>query len=158
MSKVKTSLFCGALALATLAGVTRAESIWVKSENVQIRSGKGAVFPVVVAVPKGTELTVIERDGKWIKVQSGSQQGYIFEGAISPTKVSGGGNLLANMGAGADVSTGAAAKGLEQQTEAYAQQKSYNTAALNHLIDLRKSITPQEYQAFTAAGKVGGTQ
>ena len=144
-----------ALLITSLAGAAMAESIWVKSDNVQIRSGKGAVYPVVATAPKGTELTVIERDGKWIKVQAGDQQGYIYETAASASKVSGGGNLLSNMGAGSDMSTGAAAKGLEQQTETYASSKNLDTGPLNKLIALRKSITPQEWQSFTAEGKVG---
>jgi hypothetical protein len=53
------------------------------------------------------------------------------------------------------MSTAAAARGLEQGAEAYAQQKNLNPALLNNLIQQRNKITPQQWEAFTAEGKVG---
>src|SRR5208282_1150362 len=115
-----------AVLLATgglLAAGALADSVWIKSEVVQIRSGKGAVFPVIATAEKGAELTVLAHEGHWIKVQVNDQQGYVFDGAVSPDKVSGGGNLLASMGAGSsasDMSSGAAAKGLAPEADQYA--------------------------------------
>src|ERR1700733_6928404 len=64
-----------ALTVLCTASTVIAESIWVKSDNVEIRSGKGAVYPVVASAPKGTELTVISHDGNWVQVQTAGGQG-----------------------------------------------------------------------------------
>ena len=73
-----------------LTGAASAESIWVQSDNVELRSGKGAVYPVVANAPKGTELTVMSRDGKWVQVQAGTNQGWVYETAVSSQKVDAG--------------------------------------------------------------------
>src|SRR5690348_5692264 len=86
-----------ALAVSVLSATTAlAETVWVKSETAEVRTGKAAIYPVVAKPKKGAELTVVASEGKWIKVQIDPQtQGYIFENAISSDKVSGsGGNLL----------------------------------------------------------------
>jgi len=141
------------------AGVL-AESIWIKSEVVEIRSGKGAVYPVVATVKKGSELTVVERDGKWIKVSvpgaagAAATEGYVFETAISVTKVDKGGGMFDNMG-GSKMDTAAAAKGLQPTAESYAAGKRLDSGPLNRLIAANKEIDPKEYERFTAEGKVG---
>ena len=90
-----------------------------------------AAFPVVATPPQAWELTVIDREGKWIKVQDGTQQGYVFENSVSAKQVSGDNNLLANVCADSDMKTDAAAKGLlDDQTKAYAQQKSLDPSLL----------------------------
>jgi len=153
------TLAAGLLAGALAAGSAFAEDVWVKSESAEIRAGKGAVFPLVAKAEKGTQLTVISREPKgWIKVKAGDKEGYIYEAAISTDKVKGGGNLLAAMGAGAEasnLSAGAAGKGLNEGADAYAKGKRLDPRQMDWLILFRKSINPQEWQAFTAEGKVG---
>jgi len=152
-----------ALTSVLMAGLAVAEDVWINAELVQIRSGKGAVYPVIATAQKGAKLTVVDHEGKWIKVtvpdaQGQPQDGYVFENSISPTEVSGGGNLLANMGAGAnasDLSTGAAGKGLAEDAETYAHNKNLDPAPLQKLVDFRKAIDPKLWTDFTAAGKVG---
>ena len=146
------------LAMGIFAAGALADSVWIKSEQVDIRSGKGAVYPVIKSVPKGTELTVVAREGHWIKVQIGDQQGYVFDGATSPDKVGSGGNLLASLGAGADasnMSSGAAAKGLAPEADQWAASKNIDPGPMNKLIAFRKNFNPHLWEVFTAEGKVG---
>jgi hypothetical protein len=141
-----------------LAAGAMADQVWIKSEEVQIRTGKGAVYPVIATAEKGAELTVVAREGHWIQVQVGTQVGYVFDGSVSPDKVSGGGNLLASMGAGADassLSSGAAAKGLAPEADQYAASKNIDPGPMNRLIDFRKHFDPKLWEKFTAEGKVG---
>jgi uncharacterized protein YgiM (DUF1202 family) len=139
-----------------LAGSASAEEVWVKSESAEIRSGKAAVFPVLVTAKKGDQLTVLAREGKWIKVKVGDKDGYVYETALSTTKVGSGGNLLSALGAGgADMTTASAAKGLDKSAETYAASKNLDPRPLQALVDSAKAIDPKEWQAFTAAGKVG---
>jgi hypothetical protein len=153
------ALAVGLLAGTLVTGAVLAEDVWVKSETAEIRSGKGAVFPLVAKAEKGTQLTVISREPKgWIKVKVGDKEGYVYENAISAQQVKGGGNLLAAMGAGAEasnLSAGAAGKGLEQNAAAYAQGKRLDPRPMDWLIAFRKKIDPRQWAAFTAAGKVG---
>jgi uncharacterized protein YgiM (DUF1202 family) len=144
------------LALATSAAL--AEDVWVKSDSVDIRAGKGAVYPVVVNVTKGTKLPVLAHEGHWLKVQVADKEGYVFDGAISASEVGGGGNLLANLGAGpsaSDLQTANASKGLQPEAEDYSKTKNLNPALMQSLVDYRKSIDPKDWEAFTAEGKVG---
>lgn len=146
----------GVIAGSLVVGQAVAESLWVKSERVEIRSGKGAVFPVVGTAAKGAELNVVSREGKWIKVKVGEAEGYVYENALSASKVAGGNNLLAGVGAqAASMTTGSASKGLQPEAETYASAKGFSPAPLNNLIAACKAIDPKEWQAFTAEGNVG---
>jgi uncharacterized protein YgiM (DUF1202 family) len=158
-SRLMAAIVAGVI--VTVGGSAFAESIWIKSEVVEIRGGKGAVYPVLATVKKGQELTVVERDGKWIKVivPNGAvaavpQQGYVFENAVSVTKVDAGGNIFSGMGS-SDMGTAAAAKGLQPTAENYAANKRMDSGPLNRLIALNKHIDPKEYEKFTAEGHVG---
>ena len=93
-----TRLTIGAIGavILTAGAVALAESVWVKTESVELRSGQGAVYPVVAAAKKGAELTVISREGKWIQVSSGGVTGWVYESALSPQKVSGSGGFFAS--------------------------------------------------------------
>lgn len=153
------ALAVGLLAGTLVTGAVLAEDIWVKSETAEIRSGKGAVFPLVAKAEKGTVLTVISREAKgWIKVKAGDKEGYVYENSISTQQVKGGGNLLAAMGAGAEasnLSAGAAGKGLEQNADAYAKGKRLDPRPMDWLIAFRKKIDPKQWAVFTVEGKVG---
>jgi len=143
-----------AIALAVGASVALAESTWVKSDSVDIRGGKGAVFPVLGVAKKGQELTVLSRDGKWIQVQAGAATGWVFEGGLSPQKVNG--DLIAiTPGNAAEMGTGIAARGLQPSAETYVANGRLNKAPLERLIALRKSIPPAEWEAFTAQVRAG---
>lgn len=152
---------CRALLAATivsgvLVGSALAEEVWVKSESAEIRSGKAAVFPVLATGKKGDQLTVLAREGKWIKVKLGDKEGYVYETALSTSKVGSGGNLLSNLGAGGtDMTSASAAKGLEPSAETYASSRHLDPKPLQTMVDSAKTIDPKEWQAFTAAGKVG---
>lgn len=149
-------IFSALLALL-LVTPAMAESVWVKAEVADIRQGKAAVYPAVGQVKKGQELSVLSHDGKWVQVQvpAGGPSGWINEVSVSSQKV--GGDLLSMPpgAAAANMSTGIAARGLQGDAEAYVQARHLSKQPLEYLIALRKSIPPQEYEAFTSQGKVG---
>jgi uncharacterized protein YgiM (DUF1202 family) len=152
---IGAAILAGVLGIA--ASVVLADSIWIKSEVVEIRAGKGAIYPVVATAKKGQELTIVDREGKWLKVTvpgaagAAPTEGYVYETAISPTKVSGGGGLST----GTQLNTAAAAKGLQPSAENYAAGKRLDSGPLNRLIAFRNGISPQEWEKFMADGKVG---
>jgi hypothetical protein len=149
-------LLAAGIVTGAVVGRAFAEEVWVKSESAEIRGGKGAVYPVLVTGKKGDRLTVLGHDGKWLKVKIGEREGYVYETALSASKVEGGGELLSNLGAGGtDLTSASAAKGLEPSAETYASSKNLDPRPLQSLVDRAKTIDPKEWQAFTAAGKVG---
>jgi len=143
-------LIATALALA-ITSTALAESLWVKSATTDLREGKVAVYPSVATVSKGQEVTVVSRDGKWVQVSAAGKTGWVFESALSATKV--GGDLTLTPGATAEMSTGIAARGLQPGAETYVQSRNLSKAPLEQLIALRKSIGPQEWVTFSAQVK-----
>jgi hypothetical protein len=146
------------LLAAGFTATALAEDIWIKAETVDIRAGKGAVYPVVATVQKGTQLTVIDHEGHWLHVQVGTQDGYVYDTAVSSDKVGGGGNMLADLGAGANasnMSSGAAGKGLAPEADTWAAGKNMDPGPMNKLIAFRKKFDPKLWEKFTADGKVG---
>ena len=147
-----------AIAVSLLGNAAMAEDMWVKSASVDIRSGKGAVYPILATVKAGTKLNVLSHDGKWLVVAVGDQQGYVFQDALSDHRMAGAGNVLANLTPSNDassLSTSAAAKGLSEEANTYAAQKNLDPALMNKLIDFRKTIDPKDWEKFVADGKVG---
>jgi uncharacterized protein YraI len=138
-----------ALALACTLSAASAfgESMWVKSASVDVRSGKGAVYPSTGKVAKGTQVTVVSRDSGWVQVTAGSLSGWVFEGALSATKV---GEDISFGGANAQMSTAAAARGLQPDAEAYVANRRMDKTAVERLIAIRQSIAPQEFEKFNA--------
>lgn len=148
-----------AVLVLSAAGVAVAESIWVSAEQVDIRDGKTALDNLVETVKKGTELQVIGREGRYVKVKTPKgREGYVFANATSNQRVGGGGNIFQAMGAGTDageLGSGAAAKGLNPEANQYAAQKGIDRKGFDDLIAMRKAIKPAELKAFMAEGKVG---
>jgi len=137
------------------AGAAFAEDVWVKAPRVEVLAGKGSVYGTVGTAMKGTKLPVVAREGKWIKVELNGKAGYVLEGAISPTAVSARdlGDALGS-GESQGVSTSAAARGLIP-AEKFGEARNLDTAGLKQLEEGRKRVTPQQWQEFAAAGKVG---
>jgi len=149
------------LALAAMllwpAASALAEDVWVNRTELQIREGKGAAFAPVATARKGEKLTVISREGKWLKVQLGDKQGYVYEDAISARQVSAGGDLGSLLGSpdSSGLSAAAAAKGLQPGALTFANSGNFNTAPLQAMIARRNAVTGAEWVAFAQAGNVG---
>jgi uncharacterized protein YraI len=146
------SLAVGGVLLAEDAATNE---VWVKSGQVDIREGKGAVYPVVASVKKGEKLTIVAREGKWVKVMVGEKEGYVLEDRLSEKKVNR--DMLAGLG-GSDAGSldvTAAGKGLDENAVEYGRAHGYNEALLNELVEIRKSVTPEMWMAFTKEGRVG---
>ena len=143
---MRVSQLIAAAALAVAATTSFGESLWVKSATVDLRTGKGAIYPSAGTLVKGTEVTVVARDSGWVQVTSAGKSGWVFEGSLSKDRVGGDVNLLP--GATAEMSTASAARGLQPDAEAYVQAKHLDKGPLESLRALRKSIPPEEWVAF----------
>ena len=145
------------LAVAGACFAQAAEQVWTK-QAVDILEGKSGFSKVVVSAKKGEQLTVVGREGTWVKVQLGDKQGYVFQNALSEKKV-GSGQSLGDMMAGGDstsgMSTAAAGKGLDQMAEDYAKNKNMDPKVVDAMIARNTAITDAERVAFMRQGNVG---
>ena len=141
-----------AMAIAGLAAVAVAEQVIVKTE-VNVKSDKNPFADPVETVPDSTKLDVLGRDSGWIRVRTPSgKEGFISEDDLPPNvnlaSVQGGGQASA-------VSNDAALRGLQDDTEKYAKGKNYNTAGVERMVAVGKSVSDNDLIAFGKAGHVG---
>ena len=151
----------GIALLSCVAAIAAAEEVWVKRPSLPIREGKGAAFATVATARQGDKLSVVGHEGKWLKVQLGDKQGYVYEDSISAREIKAGGDDLRAALGGPDTSAlaaDAAAKGLEPQAVAYAKNKNLSSASLEKMIARRNAVTGQQWIAFTNEGKVGAAR
>lgn len=142
----------GGVALAQAA-----EQVYVQASQAKIWRGKGPVG-LVATVDKNQQLTVLAREGKWLKVQVGDKQGYVMETAISPKPVKGGASAADVLAGGSDTSgmdTSLAGRGLSEEAEAYAKAKNLDPKVVEQMIQRNRAITYEEWVAFQQAGNVG---
>jgi uncharacterized protein YgiM (DUF1202 family) len=153
----KKMLIAGAAALVALRlGVAIAEDVTVQRETLDVRSGKGAMFGSVAQVHKGDTLTVIDHDGKWLKVSVNGKEGWVFEDALAARKSNALGDAaraLSGDSSASDTSSSAAAKGLDSFD--YAKSKNLNPAGLEAMEQARQRVTPEAWEAFMKEGHVG---
>jgi len=157
-----------AAVVVVLAGVciaAAAEMRYVQTASVAIREEMSMVGAVVVRVPRGAELQILSREGKWLKVQFTDKDGktytgYCQESALSPKPVEKGMlDMLGSNGGDADVPSAAlAGKGLLAEAEAYAKDTNRDPAFANKMVKIRSDISPEQLRAFQQEGKVGEAQ
>ncbi len=123
--------------------------------------------PDVAPLAVGTELSVIESAGRWIKVRTGDgTEGFVYAGRISDTppsaEVAGsGGGLFGGTMEQCQIQTAKAdsarsIRGLSPETAQYAKQRGTPEAyrkALDKI--LARKVTPKELKAFLREGKIG---
>ncbi len=143
-------------ALAFCVNAALAEIVWVKTESADLRAGKGAIYDTVYTAKKGQPLEVIAHDGHWLQIKiDDTHSGWVFDGAISTAQVKGDGGFNLQAGTVGTVNTGAASKGLSPSATAYASNKNFSPAPLQHLEDLKHSIPPAEWEAFAKGVQPG---
>jgi D-alanyl-D-alanine carboxypeptidase len=57
--------------------VEAASVAYTATEKLNLRSGASIKHKVLIAIPKGQEVTYISQSGSWFKVKSGSKTGYV---------------------------------------------------------------------------------
>jgi hypothetical protein len=158
MTSMKWSSRAAVLAVGiVLAGDASAEDVFVQKPSVVVREGKAASYKEVATVAKGDKLTVLERDGRWLRVRApGRGEGWIFEGAVTAKKTGPGlGEVLgSNADAGA-AAPGAAGKGMEPEAIAYADTKHLDRAPLEKMVAAAKAVDAEEWERFMQEGRVG---
>jgi hypothetical protein len=147
------TLRCIAVVSVLAVGPAIAEDLHVGVNYVDILDDPSSAGSQVARVNQGSTVTVLEHDGRWMKVQYNGQVGYVNQKALTPDNVQ-----PMSTGGTADNTTsmnvGAAGRGFDENQ--YAQAKGYTPAPLENLITLSKTLVkPADLRAFEAAGHVG---
>ena len=159
------TILCGCVCFFAVV-VLAAETLWVTSDNAQLKKDATASSETIATVPIGVEVKVLGTESRWHKIQLPSgEQGWMYRGRLSdtaPEKPSeeGSGNLFGAL-AGSNIkadeaSTGRSIRGLSEETEQYAKLKKTSPAAKKALDQvLAMKISEKELQNFLKQGKIG---
>ncbi len=156
-----------ALALLLVATTAMAEEKrWVSSEGTTLKSEASATSENVADVFVGTEVTVVESGGRWVKVRTAAgKEGWLYAGRVSETppaaEVSGDGGLFGESMQKSQINTAKAdsarsIRGLSPETTQYAKDRGTPELVKKSLdaVLLRK-VSPRELKAFLQEGKIG---
>ena len=71
------------------AAQTTKETPYVTTADAQLRKGPGTNYDVIQTIPKETRISVVGKEGSWLKVQSkhGRQSGYIEDRSARPIAI-----------------------------------------------------------------------
>ena len=138
--------------LATLACTARAEDGWIK-RAADARADQSAAADVVAPVQKGQKVTVLERADAWVKIDVNGKVGWVAADTLSsrPVKAD---TSLAGRGSGAEMSSGAAIKGLQPIAGDYARGQHLRTDGLEEMVSIKKSVTSQMLTDFVKDGNI----
>lgn len=157
-----------ALALLLAASTAMAEEKrWVSSDGTVLKSEASATSENVVDLLVGTEVTVIESGGRWLKVKtSAGKEGWLYAGRVSETapaaEVTGGdGGIFGDSMQKSQIKTAKAdsarsIRGLSPETAKYAKDRGTPEAYKKALdIILVRKVSAKELKAFLKEGKIG---
>ncbi len=164
----KMYLIAVALLLAvTCTAALAEEKRWVVSEGTTLKSEASVSAQDVAPLPVGTELSVIEGQGRWLKVKSANgKQGWVYAGRVADqppvAEVSGGeggvfgGTMQQSQIETAKADSARSIRGLSPEVSQYAKQRgtpeSYKKA-LDKVLTRR--VSAKEVKAFLREGKIG---
>lgn len=163
----KRALGGALLLLALCAGqALGAEKRWVVSEGTTLKKEQSVTAANLADLPVGAELTLVEGEGRWLKVQTADgKEGWVYAGRVSDTQpvaeVGGGDGLLGDSMQKSQINTAKAdsarsVRGLSPETAAYAKQHG-TPEALKKELDkiLARKVSNNDVKAFLKEGKIG---
>jgi len=144
-----------AAALLVFATAAHAETLYVRSEDASLKASADADAAEVATLARGTELTVVSRDGSWVQVQAGGKSGWIHKLKVSSDKPDSGSSVLDGLGGGnrgnyaQEAESGRAARGLSPMAEKYAQNKALSPESIASVKRMEQVVvTKKEVQGF----------
>lgn len=163
-----TRSMVAALALLLTAGAAMAEEQrWVSSEGTALKAEASATSQSVVDVPVGTEVTVVESGGRWLKVRTAAgKEGWVYAGRVSETppaaEVAGGdGGIFGDSMKSSQINTAKAdsarsIRGLSPQAAKYAKDRGTPEVYKKSLDGvLSRKVSAKELKAFLQEGRIG---
>jgi len=153
MRTKSAALLACAVAVLAAAGATRAEDVWLKN-NATVRADQSPAGDKVVDLFKGAKVQQLQRQGSWVQIQVNGKTGWVGADSVSvrPVKADSG---LAGGNSSVQMSSAAAAKGLEPMSTQFAQSQHLSEAGVSQMVQIKKSVTPQMLRDFMADGQLG---
>ena len=143
------------------------EKRWVTSEGTTLKSEASATSENVADVLVGTEVSVVESGGRWIKVKTAAgKEGWVYAGRVSDTppagEISGGeGGLFGDNMQKSQINTAKAdsarsIRGLSPETTQYAKDRGTPEVYKKSLdVVLLRKVSAKELKAFLKEGRIG---
>lgn len=136
------------------SGICSAEDLYVEVQTMKLRASPKAWAAPLGDVTYGDKVSVLERSAPWIKVKSGTLEGYLHETAVTTRRPLGTTkNAVAGQVSTADVVL--AGKGFNDQI--VAEWEKSNPEAKMGLVEAmekRSKVSPQEILGFIKAGEL----
>ncbi|MGB9080301.1 MAG: SH3 domain-containing protein [Desulfuromonadaceae bacterium] len=155
-----------ALLLVAITAVAQ-EKRWVSSEGTTLKAEASASSENVVDLKVGTEVTVVESGGRWLKVRTtAGKEGWVYAGRVSETapaaEVAGdGGGLFGTSMQKSQITTAKAdsarsIRGLSPEAAKYAKDRGTPEMYKKSLdVVLARKVSAKELKAFLKEGKIG---
>ncbi len=146
-----------------------ATTLYVTSENAELKSESSSSSSTIVELTRGTELTFVAKEGRWYQVtDENNTAGWIYRGKVSEdppeieeTDDEGGlGGLLGSL-SGSDINADAAdssrsIRGLSPEAKKYAQTTGTHQQSQDALDSvISRKVKEQEIDQFLKQGKIG---
>lgn len=153
------------LLFASLAAAE--EKRWVSSEGTVLKTEASATAENVADLLVGTEVTLVESGGRWLKVKTaGGKEGWVYAGRVSETapaaEVTGGdGGIFGENMQKSQINTAKAdsarsIRGLSPETAKYAKDRGTPEVYKRSLdVILNRKVSAKELKAFLKEGKIG---
>ena len=158
-----------AIAALLLIAVTAMaeEKRWVSSEGTALKAEASATSESVVDVLIGTEVTLVESGGRWLKVRTAAgKEGWVYAGRVSVTPPDGevaasDGGIFGDSMKNSQITTAKAdsarsIRGLSPETVKYAKSRGTPELVKKTLdVILARKVTAAELKAFLLEGHIG---
>jgi hypothetical protein len=141
-----------AFLLATLAGAAGADDVWLK-RSADVRNDQSAAGDLVVPVAKGQRVQLLQRGSGWVQVNANGKIGWVAADSISSREVKPDTNLLGR-DSSAEMSSGAAIKGLQPIAGDYARNRHLSKDGLDKMTAIKESVTSKMLRDFVADGPI----
>ena len=153
--------------LLVAASAFAEETRWVSSEGTTLKVEASATSENVVDVLVGTQVTIVESGGRWLKVKTAAgKEGWVYAGRVSDTppagEVAGGdGGLFGATMQKSQINTAKAdsarsIRGLSPGTAQYAKDRGTPEIYKKALdVVLARKVSVKELNGFLKEGKIG---
>lgn len=166
---MKTTRSIVALAALLLFAATAmaAEKRWVSSEGTALKAEASAMSENVVDVLVGTEVTVVESGGRWLKVKTtAGKEGWVYAGRVSDTPPAAevgadDGGIFGESMKGSQIKTAKAdsarsIRGLSPGAAQYAKDRGTPEMYKKSLdVVLARKVSVKELKSFLKEGQIG---
>lgn len=165
-SMTRSMVAAAALLLVAITAVAE-EKRWVSSEGTTLKAEASATSENVADLNIGTEVTVVESGGRWLKVKTAAgKQGWVYAGRVSETppaaEVAGdggglfGGSLQKSQIKTAKADSARSIRGLSPEAAKYAKDRGTPEMYKKSLdVVLARKVSAKELKAFLQEGKIG---